>query len=51
LTVYLKQNRWAKVELALVKGKTGFDKREAIAERDARRDIEKAVKERRQREV
>lgn len=51
LTVYLKQNRWAKVELALVKGKTGSDKRETIAERDARRDIEKAVKERRKQEV
>jgi SsrA-binding protein len=51
LTVYLKQNRWAKIELALVKGKTGYDKREAIAERDAARDIEKAVKERRRREV
>ena len=51
LTVYLKQNRWAKVELALVKGKTGSDKRETIAERDARRDMEKAVKERRRGEV
>ncbi|MGB4209560.1 MAG: SsrA-binding protein SmpB [Thermovirgaceae bacterium] len=51
LTIYLKQNRWAKVELALVKGKTGSDKRETIAERDARRDMEKAVKERRHREV
>ncbi len=51
LTVYLKQNHWAKIELALVKGKTGYDKREAIAERDAARDIEKAVKERRRREV
>ena len=51
LTVYLKQNRWAKVELALAKGKTGSDKREAVAERDARRDMEKAVKERRRSEV
>lgn len=51
LTVYLKQNRWAKVELALAKGKTGSDKREAVAERDARRDMEKAVKERRRGEV
>ncbi|MFA7644141.1 MAG: SsrA-binding protein SmpB [Thermovirgaceae bacterium] len=51
LTMYLKQNRWAKVELALVKGKTGSDKRDTIAERDAKRDIDKAIKEKRQRDI
>ena len=48
LSMYIKQKRWAKVELALVKGKTGYDKRETIAERDAKRDIDKAMKEKRQ---
>jgi len=37
---------WAKVELALVKGKQLFDKREAIAAKSAKRDIERALKER-----
>ena len=48
LVMYLKQNRWAKVEIALVKGKTGYDKRATIAERDAKMDIDKAMKEKRQ---
>lgn len=30
---------WAKVELALARGKRSYDKRQAIAERDANRDI------------
>jgi SsrA-binding protein len=32
----------AKIELALVRGKHKFDKREAIAKRDARRDLDRA---------
>ncbi|HDQ92900.1 MAG TPA: SsrA-binding protein SmpB [Synergistetes bacterium] len=51
LSMYIKQKRWAKVELALVKGKTGYDKRETIAERDAKRDIDKALKEKRQMDI
>ena len=35
----------AKVELAVVRGKRQYDKREAIAEREAKRDIDRAVKE------
>jgi SsrA-binding protein len=46
LSLYLKDNKWAKVELALVKGKAKHDKREAIAERDARRAMEKTLKRR-----
>jgi len=46
LKVYLKKNR-AKVELALAKGKRMYDKREAIAKRDAERQIERAIRERR----
>ncbi len=46
LSMYLKDNKWAKVEMALVKGKAKHDKREAIAERDAQRAMEKALKSR-----
>jgi SsrA-binding protein len=46
LRLYLRHNR-AKVELGLARGKKSFDKREAIAERDARRDVERALRERR----
>ncbi|MCR4399875.1 MAG: SsrA-binding protein SmpB [Syntrophomonadaceae bacterium] len=44
LRVYFKDGR-AKIELAVARGKKLHDKREAIAERDARRDIARAVKE------
>lgn len=37
----------AKVELAVARGKREYDKREAIARREAQRQIEKAVKRRR----
>jgi len=40
-------NRRAKVRLGLARGKKLYDKREATAERDAQRQIERAVKERR----
>jgi SsrA-binding protein len=42
--VYLKKGR-AKVQVALAKGKKQYDKREAIAKRDAQRDIQRAMKE------
>lgn len=45
LRMYLKNNR-AKVELALAKGKKLYDKRDSIAERDARRDVERALRDR-----
>ena len=38
----------AKVELALAKGKKEYDKRHAIAKRQANRDVERALKERSQ---
>lgn len=41
LSVYFKEGR-AKVELALARGRKTYDKRHAIAERDAARDIERA---------
>src|SRR5690606_6064185 len=37
---------WAKVDLALAKGKRQYDKRQSIAERDAQRRIERALRER-----
>lgn len=45
LKMYLKKNR-AKVEIALVKGKREYDKRESISKRDANREMERAIKER-----
>ncbi len=44
LSVYLKEGKRAKVELALVKGKLLHDKRDSLAERDAKRDMERAVR-------
>ncbi|MCL2344131.1 MAG: SsrA-binding protein SmpB [Firmicutes bacterium] len=43
LSVYFKDSR-VKVELGLCKGKKLHDKRDAAAERDARRDMERAMK-------
>ncbi len=45
LRIYFKQGK-AKMELALAKGKKLHDKREDIAERDAQREIRRAVRER-----
>ena len=45
LQVYLKEGRM-KLELALCKGKKLYDKRDDIAKRDAKRDIERSMKER-----
>jgi len=38
LSIYFKEG-WAKVELALARGRRAYDKRQAIAERDANREI------------
>jgi len=37
---------WAKVDIGLAKGKREYDKRQTIAERDAQRRIERALRER-----
>lgn len=47
LRLYLRGNL-AKVELALARGKRQYDKRAAIAEREARRRAERAIREREQ---
>jgi SsrA-binding protein len=44
--LYFKDGR-VKLELALARGKLGHDKRRDIADRDARRQIERALKSRR----
>ncbi len=43
LKLYLKGGR-AKIELGLARGKKLYDKRDAIAERDVKRDIERIVR-------
>jgi SsrA-binding protein len=43
LKVYLKRGR-AKIELGLARGKHTYDKRHALAEREAKRDIERALR-------
>ncbi len=43
LSLYLKGAR-AKMEIAVVKGKKLYDKREDAAKRDAKRDIERAIR-------
>ena len=45
LSLYFKK-QYVKVELGLCKGKKLYDKRETIAKRDAKRDIDRAMKER-----
>ena len=44
LSVYIKDGRRAKVELGLAKGRTAHDKRDMIADREAKRDIARAVR-------
>ncbi len=44
IRMYLRRNK-AKVELALVRGKRLYDKREAIAQRDSERDLRRTLKE------
>jgi SsrA-binding protein len=44
LSVYFKEGR-AKVEIALARGRRLYDKRHAIAERDAARETQRTIKE------
>jgi len=43
LRLYLKNNKWAKVEIALAHGKKLYDKRQTIRKRDAQREMERAL--------
>lgn len=44
LKIYINERGKAKIELALAKGKKLHDKRKAIAEKDLRRELERALK-------
>ena len=46
LRMYFAQNGLVKVELAVARGKKLYDKRASMAERDSKREIERALKER-----
>jgi SsrA-binding protein len=46
LNIYFATNGLVKVELALAKGKKNYDKRASMAERDNKREVERAIKER-----
>jgi SsrA-binding protein len=46
IQLYLNEDGRVKVEIALAKGKKNYDKRDAMAERDNKRDIARALKER-----
>lgn len=46
LRIYFKNNR-AKVEVGVARGKKAYDKRDVMAERDAKREIERVLAERR----
>lgn len=44
LRLYFNEWGWVKVELAVARGKKTYDKREDIAKRDAKREVERALK-------
>ena len=46
LKVYLSPSNLVKIEIGLARGKKLYDKREAIAERDQKRDVERSLRER-----
>lgn len=46
LRIYFRKG-WAKLEIALARGKKAYDKREDIAKRDAARDVDRALARRR----
>ena len=46
LRMYYSDKNLVKVEIALARGKKQYDKRDAMARRDAQRDIERAMKQR-----
>ena len=44
LRLFVTQKGWAKLEIALAKGKKLYDKRESLKEKNTQRDIERASK-------
>ena len=47
LRMYINEDGRAKLEIGLCKGKKNYDKRESIAKRDSKRDIERRMKSKR----
>ena len=41
--LYIAENGYAKIDIALAKGKKSFDKRESIKEKDMRRDMDRRI--------
>jgi SsrA-binding protein len=46
VSLYFNAENRVKLRLALARGKKTYDKRDAVAERDSRREIERALKDR-----
>jgi SsrA-binding protein len=44
--MYIKDGRWAKIELGLAKGKALHDKRQSLAEEDAKRTMAREIRNR-----
>jgi SsrA-binding protein len=44
LRMFIHSNGWAKMNIALVKGKKSHDKRDSIKERDVKRDLDRLYK-------
>ena len=44
IRLFINENGWAKVEIALAKGKAEYDKREEIKRKDLKRDMERIRK-------
>ena len=44
LKLFINDKGWAKIEIALAKGKKLYDKREDLKKKDIKRDIERAKK-------
>jgi SsrA-binding protein len=51
LSMYLKEGRRAKIDLAVAKGKQEHDKRDSIAERDVEREINRTMRDRARRDI
>jgi SsrA-binding protein len=50
LSLYFSDSGFVKVKLGLARGKKGYDKRATMAERDNKREVDRALKERSRRE-
>ncbi len=44
LRLFINENGWAKLEIALAKGKKTFDKRETLKQSDAKREMDRNAK-------